>query len=179
MNRKAEARALLPTLVLMAGLPGSGKTTLALAIGRSQGWPVIDKDTLKSPLLTLGVSNEIAGPASYELLFEIARDLLVYQHLSVILDSPAGYLIVLEKARTIASQAAAHLKIIMCTASSELRSQRITTRFIRPSQWDTNIHINEERERQLFAHLPPDILLLDTAHSLEHCLSLALDYLSQ
>jgi len=35
------------TLVLMAGLPGAGKTTLAYALGRELGWQVIDKDTYK------------------------------------------------------------------------------------------------------------------------------------
>jgi predicted kinase len=79
------------TLVLMAGLPGAGKTTLALALGRALGWPVVDKDTLKSPLLKLGIANEVAGPASYTLLLALARDLLVHQRLSVILDSPAAY----------------------------------------------------------------------------------------
>ncbi len=53
-----------PTLVLMAGLAGTGKTSLALALGNRLGWPVIDKDTGKSGLLELGVSEELAGAAS-------------------------------------------------------------------------------------------------------------------
>lgn len=41
-----------PTLVMFAGLPGTGKSTLALALGKSLGWPVIDKDILNAVLLT-------------------------------------------------------------------------------------------------------------------------------
>ena len=63
-----------PTLVLMAGPPGAGKTTLALAIGHARGWPVIDKDTLKSAMLTVGVAEALAGPGSYELLNDLGRD---------------------------------------------------------------------------------------------------------
>src|SRR5579884_3196748 len=60
-----------PTLVLMAGAPGAGKTTLALAVGRALGWPVVDKDTLKSVLLTAAIANEVAGATSYRLLYAL------------------------------------------------------------------------------------------------------------
>ena len=40
-----------PILVLMAGLPGGSKTMLALALGKELGWPVLDKDTVKTTLL--------------------------------------------------------------------------------------------------------------------------------
>jgi predicted kinase len=56
------------TLVLLAGLSGSGKTTLALAIGKRLGWPVLDKDSVRSPLLELGAPEELAGQASYVVL---------------------------------------------------------------------------------------------------------------
>lgn len=77
------------TLVLLAGMPGTGRTALALGIGRAFGWPVIDKDSLKSPLLAAGIAEELAGPASYALSYalvlELGRDLLARQRLSVIL----------------------------------------------------------------------------------------------
>ena len=40
-----------PTLALMAGLPGVGKTTLANELGLRLGWVVIDKDSIKDSLL--------------------------------------------------------------------------------------------------------------------------------
>jgi signal recognition particle GTPase len=48
-----------PTLLLMAGLPGAGKTTLALALGRILHWPVVDKDTLKSTLLLADIPEQM------------------------------------------------------------------------------------------------------------------------
>src|SRR5690349_330244 len=35
-----------PTLVLLAGLPATGRSTLAIALARRLGWPAIDKDLL-------------------------------------------------------------------------------------------------------------------------------------
>ena len=164
------------TLVLMAGMPGTGKTTLALAPGRTFGWPVIDKDSLKSPLLTIGVSEELAGPASYALLLEMAYDLLVQQRLSVILDSPGRFPVVLERVRDMTEQVGAHLKIIRCIANQELRNQRLTGRIARPSQWTANADINDEREGRMFEHFPTDILMLDTSRPFEQCIAEALAY---
>ncbi len=165
------------TLVFMSGMPGTGKTTLALALGRICGWPVIDKDSLKSPLLTSGISDELAGPASYGLLLELAYDLLVQQHLSVILDSPGRFPYTLEKVRNMTNQVGAHLKIIRCIANRELRIQRVNKRIARPSQWNIDTNFTDEQERQVFAHFPADILTLDTSHPFEQTIEEALAYL--
>jgi predicted kinase len=169
----------VPTLVLIAGAPGAGKTTLALALGRIVSWPVIDKDSLKSPLLTSGISSELAGSASYALLLEMAHDLLVRQRLSIILDSPAHYPSVLERVREITSYVGARLKIIRCIANQELRKQRIIERTARPSQWTIDAGLTDEQERQMFEHFPSDILIVDTDHPLEQCVAEALAYLMQ
>ena len=49
------------TLVLMAGMPGSGKSSPALALGRLLNWPVVDKDTLKSTLLRARIPDDVSG----------------------------------------------------------------------------------------------------------------------
>lgn len=161
----------------MAGMPGSGKTTLALALGRSLGWPVIDKDTLKSPMLIKGISESLAGPASYALMLELADDLLVRQHLSAILDSPGRFPSVLTRVQAISAQTGAALKIIRCVASRELRRQRMTERVARPSQWNANTVMPDDQEQSMFVHLPSDILIIDTSRSLEQCMAEAIAYI--
>lgn len=163
----------------MAGMPGAGKTTLALALGRSLGWPVIDKDTLKSPMLLKGISNDFAGPASYALMLELADDLLARQHLSAILDSPGRFPFVLDRVRAIAAQTSASLKIIRCVASRELRAQRMIERVARPSQWAANIDLPSEQEQAMFTHLPPDALIVDTSRPLEQCVAETLAYINE
>src|SRR5690242_11668511 len=105
-----------PTLVLMAGLPGAGKTTIAAGLGDILLWTVLDKDWLKLSLLRLqlGMPEEEVGRIAYELLFVQAEDILVRQRLSVILDTSARYPFVLEYASRIAQSAGAQLKTILC-----------------------------------------------------------------
>jgi hypothetical protein len=94
--------------------PRFRESTLALAVSRVLHWPVLDKDTLKSPLLLAGISEEVAAGTAYELLFALAREILVEQHISVILDSPARFPIILERATELAQAAGARLKLVRC-----------------------------------------------------------------
>jgi adenylate kinase family enzyme len=167
-------------LVLLAGMPGVGKTTLALALSQIWDWPVNDKDRLQSPLLTGGVSSELAGPASYTLMLEIAHDLLVTQHFSVILDSPGRFPFVFERLKEMTKEVGARLKVIQCEEAPRLLSnQRLTSREARPSQWRGDAGLSDEEERLMFAHLPTHRLVLDTSLPCEDCLALACTYLRQ
>jgi predicted kinase len=117
----------------MAGLPGSGKSTLAIALGRRLGWPVLDKDTVKSTLLCLGAAEELAALASYRLLDELARDLAVDQEMSVIIDSPSSYEEAVDAAQAIAREAGGTLQVVLCRAPRATRAHRLATRDALPS----------------------------------------------
>jgi predicted kinase len=152
----------MPTLALMAGPPGAGKTTLALAVGRALGWPVIDKDTLKSALLESGIAESLAGRASYQLLHDVGRDLVVRQGMSVILDSPAAYAIVIERAAAIAAEVGAHLRVVLCLADRDVRNRRMAARETRPSQWNADLGLVGDRWEDWSDHLPADTLVVRT-----------------
>ncbi len=165
------------TLLLMAGLPGAGKSTLASALSRELNWHVIDKDRHKELLLKQGIDEEIAGRATYELAFEIARSVLTRQQASVILDSAALHTFILENAQIIVrSVPNVQLKVILCVADRDLRNRRLRDR---PAQI-TAIRVEPETIAgylPLFKHLPSDSLILYTNRSPEECLVEARMYL--
>ena len=114
------------TLVLMAGLPCAGKSTLAGVLSRELQWHVIDKDRYKQELVDKGLDDVRAGRAAYELCFDTARRLLVEQQASVILDTGAVYHFILDNATDIVcSVANAQLKAILCVVDRDLRNERL------------------------------------------------------
>ena len=160
----------------MAGLPGVGKTTLALALGRELGWPVLDKDTFKTTLLEMAVPEQIAGPASYLLPFALCRDLVVQQRLSVIFDSPAAYPSNVEDARQIAGASGGMLKVICCKAGHSLRNQRLALRMRRLSQMESDPTTDAEGQAR-FTHLPLERLDLLMEQPLSALVAEALAYI--
>jgi len=165
-----------PTLVLMAGMPGAGKSTLALALGRELGWPVLDKDTIKVALLEEEVPESIAGPASYYVPLALCRDLVGPQQLSVIFDSPAAYPNVVEQAQKITEAAGGLLKVVFCHAGSKVRNQRLSERPRRLSQMQSDPSTDEENLRR-FTHLPLTALRLEMERPLSELVAEALAYI--
>jgi predicted kinase len=70
-----------PHLILITGLPGTGKSTLGRSLARHLGLPLICKDTIKEPLLdVIGAVDRPASrrlsDASFAVMFALARDCL-------------------------------------------------------------------------------------------------------
>src|SRR6185437_3895614 len=70
-----------PYLIIVTGLPATGKSTLARELARRLRVPLIGKDMIKEPLLDmLGAGDSersrLLSTASFAVLFELARELL-------------------------------------------------------------------------------------------------------
>ncbi len=87
------ARGSHPTLLLMAGFAGAGKTTLAAKLKEEflqcgdQSWEVLDKDLLKRKYLEEGQEVELAGWKAFEDLFNLIAQKAINNKKSVIIDT--------------------------------------------------------------------------------------------
>ena len=169
----------------MAGFGGSGKTTLAHVVGEQLQWPVIDKDVLKSKIVRTipGLSIDMASKLAYELLFTLAREYIVIQRISVILDTSAAFASVAEFAHDLVEEADANLKILFCKVDGQIRHVRLQQRNNHDTRGrqlpvDTSVRVKENWN--LFDHLPLEYLIeLDTSQALEEYLQRALLYLRE
>jgi predicted kinase len=77
------------TVIVVSGLPCSGKSTLATSLSTRLGWPLLAKDRFKETLFdTLGVGDRAwsrtLSAAAYELLFQQAIELAHLQQSFII-----------------------------------------------------------------------------------------------
>ena len=165
-----------PTIVMLAGLPGTGKTSLAYEIARVLSWVVLDKDRINTTLINAGLEQDAAGPMSYDVLLDLVEDMVAIQKHSVVIDTAGRQRVVLDRARTIAEQAGATLRVIRLTAPRAIRLNRMSSRESRASQWlkdDTT----ESEEAQWYEHLPPDTLIISSTVPLKELLPNVLDFI--
>ncbi len=160
-----------PLLVVFAGAPGVGKSTLARALARELRAAYLDKDTIKDAALELGrelkVENamQFAGALSYTLLIPIARDNLTVGT-DVIIDSPAGYRTFQDAIEQLVRGVKVSFKLIECITTDEtLLRERIERRGPdlpehRVRDWDAYQQARERLER-----MSGPRLVVDTAET--------------
>lgn len=111
-------------LIVVSGLPGCGKSTLAEAISRELRAPVLSVDPIESAMLRAGVAPSFeTGLAAY-LVAETCADAFLRDGLDVVVDAVSG----VEPARAMWRElAACHgvpLRVIVC----ELEPGEVTRR---------------------------------------------------
>lgn len=151
-------------LVVMVGLPGSGKSHWARWLGATTGAIVLDKDVVKSVMVVSGeVDWKQSEAMAYEVLYALADDLLG-QGKSVVVDSPGYYRNLQGRYAFIAECAAASLKLIECCCDdSALRDRRLASRGPMPSQRTSVAQLIAEYGRDGFEASGLPALRIDTS----------------
>jgi predicted kinase len=133
-------------LLIITGLPGTGKTTLARELARRRGWPLLCKDTIKEPLLDMlgsqASSRELSN-ISFAIMFSMAKELLALRE-SLILEGNfrAGE----HEAALLAALPAdpPSLAQVLCSADEQERRSRLLERAS-----DTRRHAGHRDAHQL------------------------------
>ena len=146
-------------LILVTGLPGTGKSTLARMIASRYGLPVICKDTIKEPLLdVIGASaraeSRRLSDASFAVMFALARECLrtgtdlilegnfrVGEHESAVQAITGAQPVTAEQAvtsaqRVTSAQAPTSIRLaqVLCRAAEPVRIARLQARATDPSR---------------------------------------------
>jgi uncharacterized protein len=132
-------RAGVVTLVLIGGLPGTGKTTLAESVGASLGWAVLSSDRVRKEIAGLpphadgrsafgtGIYTSEWTARTYGELLRRAGELLAHGE-SAILDASWTSGELRSAATRVARAHHAHLIEVLCTAAAEVADRRLLTR---------------------------------------------------
>jgi aminoglycoside phosphotransferase family enzyme/predicted kinase len=126
------------TLVLVGGLPGTGKSTVARSLGEERGWNVLRSDEVRKELRVEASTHEPAAfreglyrpevtAANYSALIERAQGLLKLGY-SVILDASWSSEQWREAAARTARESSAGLIQVRCEAPASIAEQRIAAR---------------------------------------------------
>jgi uncharacterized protein len=129
-------------LVLIGGLPGSGKSTVAAGLGDELGWPVLRSDELRKERAGLASQTSAAAPykkglyspatteTTYGALFDRAR-LLLEEGRSTIIDASFSRAPWRQLAATVARETHSDLLELRCTLPRSIAADRLRERAAR------------------------------------------------
>lgn len=157
-----------PALVVVSGLPGTGKSTVAEALSRATGAPIFARDVVEAALWRAGVGEGVgSGGAAYHLLGTLAGEQLALGH-AVILDSVAGYERTRRGWRLLAAAHGAPFVVIECVCSDEqAHRERLSTRRRGIPGWYELTWEHVENVRARYEPWSEPRIVLDATHSFE------------
>ena len=167
-------------MITISGLPGTGKSSLAEALGRDLSIPVFAKDWLEATLLRCELNpmqeGTSLGWAGYELLTTLAERQLMLEQ-SVILDSVATTQTIREIWQGLAQQYHADWLVIECVCSDEsVHRARLSERQRGIPGWHELTWADVENVRRYFVPWEEERLVLDMCNPFEVNLSTAKMY---
>lgn len=165
-------------LVVMMGLPGTGKSAVSVAVAKAIGAPVFSVDPLEATLIRAGITREQrSGYAAYDLAVMLARSQLELGQ-SAVVDAVNSIETARAWWRALAAEFAVPRVLIECICSdAALHKRRIETRqrnipgFVYEPSW-----ADIEARRLEYEACDEDRLILDAVEDLEANSRRAVEY---
>jgi hypothetical protein len=182
LARELARRDARPRLILVGGLPGSGKSTIARALAGRIGADCIASDVLRKELagaepgerLTAEVGGGIYGAGMTELTYRellVQAERLLRAGRSVVLDATFGRAIDRRRASALARAVGGVLVAVECRCPVKVARQRLASRarpgYAGPSDAGWAVY---RAMRRTFAPWP-DAVRVDTTLPIERCLA--------
>ncbi len=112
-----------PTLIVLSGLPGSGKSTVAEGLSRTLSIPLFSIDPIEAAMWRGGLSKDQTGIAAYDVAIALTDEHLRLGH-SVIVDAVNPIEAPRAAWRSLAAKYRTEMKIIECVCGDEAVHRR-------------------------------------------------------
>ena len=167
-----------PTLIVLSGLPGSGKSMVAAGLSRTLSIPLFSVDPIEAAMWRGGLAKDQTGIAAYDVAIALADENLRLGH-SVIVDAVNPVEAPRAAWRSLAAKHRADMKIIECVCVDEaVHRQRIEARVRNIAGMPEVTWDRVQRRRAEYEAWTDARLTLDTsAKSADQLLAEALNYL--
>ena len=167
-----------PMLIIVSGLPGTGKSAVADAIGAALRSPVLSVDPIESAILRSGIGRDQPTDLAAYLVAEALADACLAIGLSPIVDAVSGVEPARAMWRTLVARHGTTIRVIECICSDEaIHRARLVGRdrglepYPEPS-WDVVLDRAAE-----WVPWPEERLVLDAVDPLEENARRAIAYL--
>ncbi|ARN74025.1 AAA family ATPase [Oceanicoccus sagamiensis] len=164
-------------IVIIGGIPGTGKTTLATLLSKKIRAAYFNKDNIEAAVLRSGISNrDNLNGVGYKIMSELALS-EIHHGRSVILDCIASSERVLRFWPNLVNQ---RIKYIECICSDDtLHRMRIDTRVREIEGWYELKWNDIQNIKKAYQPFSESRLILDSVDSVEDNLTKALAYIRE
>jgi predicted kinase len=166
-------------LIIVGGLPGTGKSTLAHAVGDRIGGVVLNRDVIEASLWRSGIGRELESRRVANDLIRALADDLLGQSRPVILDAVFGPREQRNQLVAVATDRGVPHRLLECVCPDEvLHRSRIEGRVRGIEGWHELEWSDVQATRGRYEVWDDDRLVLDATEPFEANLADALRYLS-